>query len=757
VIEFLGRKRPVEGWGVFLLVATVVLCVPFTTMAADWVPGDGGLLPLAILALLVGRWLALRREWEWGIWVLVGSSLGLLAALCVAARTLPLLPASSAASSDFAMRWLAWLGAALGSGTNDDPDIFLFYAAILCWGAVLLMAWGFYRRRLPMMALVPPTALTAVTVFYSSQSIGWLALELGCGILLLALGNLSRARSVWETAGVDYASGLEQDISIAGGAIAAVVVLVSLLGPQFSVRRISDWFWRTVEEPSDQIEQTMDRLFGGVELSSSGSADGTGLQSGATSHLPQSHLLGGRPDLLEEVMMKVWTDEPPPLPEDLPHDVPSRIPPHYWRGVTLDRYSGRGWEMTVDYSEEVTGTLPLPTPPAYREVTQRFEFTAPHGDTLYAMNAPVWIGELVEAAWRGSDDLARLASEVAGYTVVSQVPEPTASELQAASRDYPEDVDERYLQVPDSVPQRVVDLALEVVAEGETVYERARLLERYLRTYPYSLDVEQPPEDRDVVDYFLFGVREGYCDYYASAFVVMARSVGIPSRLASGYVGGQYDRSIDAYLVRQKSGHSWPEVYFPGWGWIGFEPTASRAVTELPEDVPVPGDKVPGPTGPPARLVRLGWRRVAYWLLALIGLAVVVRVLRLYMRRQDTQMVTVRSVWLRVGRGGARMGVSPDPALTPQEYAEALTAQLHDRAEQTRRWRNRWMESAGRCEATLNRLAAMYTLDVYGGDQALVPDQQTVREMWRWLGRALPWFVWLGWFQSRGRSRVASR
>ncbi len=757
MIEFLGRNRPAEGWGVFLLVATVVLCVPFAATAAEWVPGDEGLLPLAILALLVGRWLASRREWDWGIWMLVGSSLGLLAALCVAAHTLPLLPASGEASSDFAMRWLAWLGAALGSGTNDDPDVFLFFGAILCWGATLLVAWSFYRRRLPMVALVPPTALTALAVFYSSQGIGWLALELGCGILLLALGNLSRARDVWETAGVDYASGLEQDISIAAGSIAVFVVLVSLLGPQFSVRRISDWFWRTVEEPSDQIEQTMDRLFGGVDLSSSGSAGGTELQSGATSHLPQSHLLGGRPDLLEEVVMRVWTDEPPPLPEDLPHGVAPENPPHYWRGLTLDRYSGWGWEMTVDYWEEVTGTLLLPTPAAYREVTQRFEFTAPHGDTLFAMNAPVWIGEPVEAAWRGPGDLARLASEVASYTVASQVPEPTASELQGASRGYPEDVDERYLQVPESVPQRVVDLALEVVAEGETVYERARLLERYLRTYPYSLDVERPPEGRDVVDYFLFGIREGYCDYYASAFVVMARSVGIPSRLASGYVGGQYDRSIDAYLVRQKSGHSWPEVYFPGWGWIGFEPTAARAVTELPEDVPVAEGQVPGPTGPPARMVRLGWRRVAFWLLVLVGLAVVARVLRPYMRRRDTQTATLRSVWLMVGRGGARVGVAPDPALTPQEYAKALTAQLHVRAEQTRRWRNRWMESAGRCEVTLDRLASMVTLDVYGGEQSPVPDQETVREIWRRLGRALLWFGWLGWLQYRGRNRVASR
>ena len=198
------------------------------------------------------------------------------------------------------MRWLVWLKAAAGGGASDDPDIFLFYVALLCWLAVLLVAWAFYRRQRPLLALLPSLALTALVVFYSNQGIGWLVAELGCGILLLALGNLTRARRAWEATGVDYAPGLNFDVLLTGGAIACVVALFSLLGPQFSVRRISDWFWRTFETPSARVEETMDRLFGGVSLS--GERPGGEGEARASSYMPQSRLLGGRPELLDEVV-----------------------------------------------------------------------------------------------------------------------------------------------------------------------------------------------------------------------------------------------------------------------------------------------------------------------------------------------------------------------------------------------------------------------------------------------------------------------
>jgi len=753
------RLRPQEGWSAFLLLLTTALCLPAAALDAKWVPGDEGLLPLALVALLVGRWLALREDWGWDVWLPVGVSLGLLVALSVAAHVTLVLPGSGGAAFDFAQRWMAWLEAAFSGGTSEDPDVFLFYAALLCWGVVLLAAWAFYRRRRPLLALLPLVMLSAVTVFYSDQGVLWLVGELGCGMLLLAVGNLTHARHTWEATGVDYATGLEIETVAVTMLIVVPVVLLSFFGPQLSVRRVSDWFWRTFEEPSARVDETAERLFGGVSPPEGGPPGGEGAGTAASSYLPRTHLLGGRPDLLDEVVMMVWTDEPPPPPpEDFRPDRYSseryEVPLHYWRGATFDHYSGLGWTTTVDSREEVEGELPLPSPPAYREVEQRFEFIAPHGDTLYALNVPAWVGEPVEAVWRtppsppeGEGDLAGLASEVVSYTVVSRLPTPTANDLRAVPPLYPDEVREHYLQLPETVPQRVIDLAWEVVTAGETVYERARLLERYLRGYPYSLEVERPPEDQDVADYFLFQVREGYCDYYATTFVVMARAVGIPARLASGYTGGQYSFSSGAYLVRQRNAHSWPEVYFPGWGWIGFEPTAARAVTELPEEVLLPEERVPGPTGPPARVVRLRWRvaGLAAATLALVGLVAAVWLRR--RRRRAARVITLPLVWSWVGRGGARLGLPPDPALTPQEYAVALAAELRARAERARRWKTRWTGLAVQGGAVLEYVALLYGAQVYGGPQAMAVGEQVARGMWSRLRRPLRWFTWLGWLQ----------
>ena len=82
-----------------------------------------------------------------------------------------------------------------------------------------------------------------------------------------------------------------------------------------------------------------------------------------------------------------------------------------------------------------------------------------------------------------------------------------------------------------------------------------------------------------MVDYFLFDLRQGYCDYYASAMIVFARSRGLPARLAVGYASGEYDPVSDQFLVTEADAHSWPEIYFPEYGWIPFEPTAAQPRT----------------------------------------------------------------------------------------------------------------------------------------------------------------------------------
>ncbi len=153
---------------------------------------------------------------------------------------------------------------------------------------------------------------------------------------------------------------------------------------------------------------------------------------------------------------------------------------------------------------------------------------------------------------------------------------PTVAQLREAGNDYPEWVTERYLQLPDDLPPGIPGLAREITRGRGSAYDKARVITTYLRTeITYSETVPAPPTGRDPLEWFLFTWKEGYCNYSASAQVVMLRSVGIPARLVVGFAQGSKTESGD-FIVLQKDAHAWPEVYFPEIGWVEFEPTLNQ-------------------------------------------------------------------------------------------------------------------------------------------------------------------------------------
>jgi len=171
------------------------------------------------------------------------------------------------------------------------------------------------------------------------------------------------------------------------------------------------------------------------------------------------------------------------------------------------------------------------------------------------------------------------------YTTVSILPSYSLEQLQNSTYNYPQYIRENYLALPDTVPDRVFEIARDLTEDTINPYERARILEDYLRTFPYSLDVPSPPSNRDTVDYFLFDLKRGYCDYFASSMVVLARASGLPARLVIGYASGNYNAIEARYEVREIDAHSWVEIYFSGIGWIEFEPTSNRPVLDPPAPV----------------------------------------------------------------------------------------------------------------------------------------------------------------------------
>lgn len=137
---------------------------------------------------------------------------------------------------------------------------------------------------------------------------------------------------------------------------------------------------------------------------------------------------------------------------------------------------------------------------------------------------------------------------------------------------YYETVRAAYLQLPDSVEPAVYVLAREIAASAGNAFDRAGLLCLYLQqNYPYSLVQSEPPLTRDFVSWFLLEERRGYCTSFASALTVLARAIGLPARYIEGYAARPDADGVAR--VTQQDGHVWTEIYFPGFGWLPFDPT----------------------------------------------------------------------------------------------------------------------------------------------------------------------------------------
>jgi hypothetical protein len=170
------------------------------------------------------------------------------------------------------------------------------------------------------------------------------------------------------------------------------------------------------------------------------------------------------------------------------------------------------------------------------------------------------------------------------YTITSYVSNAAAEDLRRASAVYPAWTD-YYRRLPQDLPQPVRELARQLTEGMDNPYDRAVAIQEYLRRLEYTFEIEPVPANTDGVSFFLFQQRKGYCDYFASAMAVMLRSIGIPSRVVVGYVLTTPDTvNPNGFVVTGEDAHSWPEAYFPGYGWVEFEPTPARTLTPRPDE-----------------------------------------------------------------------------------------------------------------------------------------------------------------------------
>ncbi len=271
----------------------------------------------------------------------------------------------------------------------------------------------------------------------------------------------------------------------------------------------------------------------------------------------------------DAVVMRVKTDK---APQKLPPDLK-------WRGLTFDYYDGRAWSRSdpTRYTIVSQGWYYKLENSAQGAdwIHQTFFIEALSTDVIFAAHKVLAIsndvGILERDAAKSLYTTQHLKRKLR-YNAISESIRPNPS-LIADNAPIPPDILRKYLRLP-SLDPRIADLARDVTRNSGNRYAKAQALEQYLRThYAYSLILRGSPAHKDPLAMFLFDVRSGHCEYFASAMVVMLRQIGIPARLVNGFRSGEYNSIGGNWIVRQYDAHSWVEAYFPPYGWIEFDPT----------------------------------------------------------------------------------------------------------------------------------------------------------------------------------------
>ncbi len=567
-----------------------------------------------------------------------------------------------------------WLtGLAAGQPAFDPVAANIVWSAMV-WMVAAWAGWMVEATRNALAAVAPALALNLGTLSYGRQNPATIYLILGLTLILIAVVQYSRHEQEWSMKQVAYPRRKGRELGSLAVGIAILLVVLAALTSSLSLQQIIHW--------SSGIRGSSPQSGGGL-AKSLGIAPGPTPTHNAFTNisnpgLPRQILIGAGPELSSDVVMSVLVSNLPTLSNGV------RLPPLYWRSFTYDIYNGHGWSTSATtVSQYKVGQAIQPGQlPDHGLITQEINAVPGQGGPIYAAGEPVMANVATSAAWRSSDDLFGIQAGSNTYQIQSLLPLVDETNLRNAGQTYPAWVTQRYLALPGEVPSRVRDLAIQLTAAEPTPYDRAHAIEQYLRqTYPYTLDVPRPPANRDLVDYFLFDLRKGYCDYYASAMVILARAAGIPARLVVGYATGTYNEKTAHYIVTQANAHSWVEVYFPGIGWVPFEPTAGLpAINRSSQPTPA---TTPTPAPPPVISNRggisfgsAGKVIVAIILAIVAGLGITWIALDEISLHRLSPQPAAREVYRRIRRYGTLLRVPTQGGETPYEFGILLARRI---------------------------------------------------------------------------------
>lgn len=576
------------------------------------------------------------------------------------------------------IRVVRWVELLVRGEPLFDPVATIMLWLLLFWVATVWAAWALRRRKQPLMAVLPALFLLAVMTNTTRGSALLLAPALAFSLLMKAKVSLEQLELNWRAETIDYSPRVNSSTNwIASGLVIGLMV-IAWITPSLSIYQLVDYARDLTQlQRNDELARSL-----GLEPRGS-STEMDAFSSERFGGLPASHLIGSGPELSEQLVMTITVEDPVILAER--H--------RYWRGVTYDRYTGRGWETrgtkTIQYEAGEKAGRKLEK---QRLIRQQVDLQVNLDGIIYVAGELTSIDQPFQVAWRARFQGTQTYTDLfasstindrrGGYRADSLIPHINESQLRAANQDYPDRIERNYLALPDDLSERVRILARDLTATEATAYDRALAIEQYLRQFTYDLDLPPPPADKEISDYFLFELQRGYCDYYATGMVMLARAAGLPARLATGYIGGIFDEQAQRFQVTADLAHSWPEIYFPGHGWVPFEPTAGRAAIDRPEEHQPADELASEEQLEPitARRDQARWTLIFQITTGLLLLLLIISgvwwFVELWRLRTLSPGQAIPFIYHMMYRHSRRLELTTQPGMTPHEYAVEMGKQL---------------------------------------------------------------------------------
>lgn len=753
----LGSRWEVrEGWASIVCLVLALLCVAWSIQAAEWVEGLAILQGVVLGSALLGVILAKSRFPNH-----TAHLLSLLAGLAWSAFLVSRVLADRGqipgkiAIVELEALIRHFLFVALPQGINAHNLIFLLILALSLWWMAYFCAWVVFRWHRVWWAM----SVSGLALLYNINAAkgvnltGYLIGFLLFALLLVVRTSLASYEQEWRHAGVHYSPDLVYSFFRAGLVLSTLAILLAWMVPGLLTGRPLQKALDRIGEPWRKLQDRSSQIFSDLRYP------------------------GEPPVLFTD--RRTWFGGPIQLSNKPVAEIRAATG-RYWRVMVYHEYTGDGW-VNTDSDTILIGEneqdLAFPEWTLRQEVSQTITLQRDWGalEAMIAAGQPLRASVPVQAVvsyLSYEEDIASARREstpvfVPGdpsvlyaqrslragdsYQVLSSLSIADEESLRQVSANYPVWIEPRYLQLPESLPPRVRRLAGEITANQQTAYDKAKAIEAYLRQIPYNEKIKGPAPGQDGVDYFLFDVQQGYCDYYASAMAVLLRAVGVPARYVRGYSQGTKEQGV--YSILEKDGHAWPEVFFPGYGWIEFEPTGGAPPLNRPgsrqEAQSAPNPRPPGPwpqnlddvreLGPdenlgspnePISRIQQWMRRWAGLALGMALVGVAAAILAVARRRRfENLSLAERAYEELVDRASRLLAIVPLTHQTPLEYS-CLVAQSVPKGRQA-----------------IERIADLYVKERFGHKPVPPVEVEQAREK----ARSAIWRCWLNRYVDRIR------